>query len=154
MFVLGDADLPMAARAAWFGFTLNRGQTCIAARRIFVARAVYPAFCDLLKPMAAAAAPMKMALASQARQAERLVAEAVADGGRLLTPPAAPNGDPASFTPAVVADARPDSNLCHEASFAPVMAVLPFDALEEALDANGRCPYGLGASVFTPRAAR
>ena len=37
MFVLDDADLPMAARAAWFGATLNRGQTCIAVRRVFVA---------------------------------------------------------------------------------------------------------------------
>ena len=46
-------------------------------------------------------------------------------------------------------DARPDSALCREASFAPVTAVLPFDALEDALDMNGRCPYGLGASVFT-----
>ena len=149
MFVLADADLPMAARAAWFGFTLNRGQTCLSVRRVFVHRSAYPVFCDLLKSLASAAAPMKLALASQARQAEQLVSEAVADGGRLLTPPAAPNGDPTAFAPAAVADARPDSKLCHEASFAPVMAVLPFDALEEALDANGRCPYGLGASVFT-----
>ena len=149
LFVLDDADLALAARAAWFGATLNRGQTCIAARRVFVARPVYPAFCDLLKPMAAAAAPLKLALASQARLAERLVGEAVADGGRLLGPPAPANGDPASFTPAVVVDARPDSALCREASFAPVTAVLPFDALDDALAMNGRCSYGLGAAVFT-----
>ena len=36
MFVLADANVEMAARAAWFGVTLNRGQTCIAVRRIFV----------------------------------------------------------------------------------------------------------------------
>ena len=133
MFVLGDADVPMAARAAWFGFTLNGGQTCISVRRVFVHHSVYPTFCDLLKSLASAAAPMKMALASQARQAEQLVTQALDAGGRLLTPALASNGDPAAFTPAVVADARPDSNLCHEASFAPVMAVLPFDALEDAL---------------------
>ena len=36
MFVLDDADVKMAARAAWFGATVNRGQTCIAVRRAFV----------------------------------------------------------------------------------------------------------------------
>ena len=36
MFVLADADVEMAAEAAWLGFTLNRGQTCIAVRRAFV----------------------------------------------------------------------------------------------------------------------
>ena len=59
MFVLDDADVAMAARAAWFGATVNRGQTCIAVRRAFVHRAVYPAFCDRLKEMASAAVPVE-----------------------------------------------------------------------------------------------
>jgi aldehyde dehydrogenase (NAD+) len=44
--------------------------------------------------------------------------------------------------------------LCREASFAPVMAVLPFDTLEEALRMEAECPYALGASVFTRRPER
>jgi aldehyde dehydrogenase (NAD+) len=51
--------------------------------------------------------------------------------------------------PKVVADARPEMALCHEASFAPVMAVLPFDTLDDALRMDAHCPYALGASVFT-----
>ena len=150
MFVLEDADVKMAARAAWFGATVNRGQTCIAVRRAFVHRSLYPAFCDLLKEMASTATPLKLALPGQVQYAERLVREAVADGGRLLTPGVAPtNGDRAAFLPTVVVDARPESSLCREASFAPVMAVIPFDALETALDMHGRSSYGLGASIFT-----
>ncbi len=149
MFVLDDADVAMAARAAWFGATINRGQTCIAVRRAFVHRSVYQAFCDLLKRMALTAVPVKLVLASQARLAERLVREALADGGRLLAPIAPPNGDPASFMPTVIVDASPDSALCREASFAPIMGVIPFDALDDVLDRNDRCPYGLGALVFT-----
>src|SRR5262245_42114972 len=53
MFVLADANIEMAAQAAWFGATLNKGQTCLAVRRIFVDRAVYPAFLDALRPLAA-----------------------------------------------------------------------------------------------------
>ena len=51
MFVLADANIEMAARAAWFGLTINRGQTCIAVRRIFVQRAQYEAFVAALKPL-------------------------------------------------------------------------------------------------------
>jgi acyl-CoA reductase-like NAD-dependent aldehyde dehydrogenase len=151
LFVLDDADVDLAARAAWFGATVNRGQTCIAVRRAFVHRSVYPAFSEALRPLVAAAPPQKLALASQAAQADRLVREAVADGARLLAapqpPPAAEQAD--HYPPAVVLDARPEMGLCREATFAPVLAVLPFDALEEALAMDRQCGYGLGASIFT-----
>ena len=77
-FVLADADVNLAARAAWFGFNLNRGQTCIAARRAFVHRSLYPQFTAALEPLAAAAAPVRLALPAQARQVERLVEDACA----------------------------------------------------------------------------
>ena len=57
MFVLPDADVDMAAKAAWFGMTANNGQTCIAVRRAFVPREVYPAFFESLQKQVAAAAP-------------------------------------------------------------------------------------------------
>ncbi len=151
-FVLDDADVNLAARAAWFGATVNHGQTCIAVRRSFVARPVYTAFCDALKPLAETAKPLTLALPSQAVQARRLVAEAVAGGARLL---ADTGTDPNAMMPAVVIDARPEMAVCREASFAPLLAVVPFDTLDEALAMNAVCPYRLGASVFTrfPRKA-
>src|SRR5262245_6745352 len=87
MFVLADADVAMAARAAWIGATLNRGQTCLAVRRAFVHHSVYRAFVEALRPLAAGAAPVTLALESQARQAERMVAEAVEGGAERLGGP-------------------------------------------------------------------
>ena len=82
--------------------------------------------------------------------ADRLVREALADGGKLLVESdGGPTGEPHLCRPAVVADARPEMALCREAAFAPVLAVLPFDTLDEALRMDAGCPYGLGASVFT-----
>jgi aldehyde dehydrogenase (NAD+) len=97
-----------------------------------------------------------MALPAQAEQAERLIQEALAEGACLLVPREATpaSGGPARFTPTVVADARPEMALCREASFAPLLAVLAFDTLDEALRGDGQCPYGLGASVFTGHPAR
>jgi acyl-CoA reductase-like NAD-dependent aldehyde dehydrogenase len=148
-FVLADADVPLAARAAWFGATLNRGQTCIAVRRALVQRPVYPSFCAALRDLAAKGGPLPLALPAQARQAERLVSEALAEGARLLVEPGPADGNGSACRPAVLVDARPEMALCREAAFAPVMAVLPFDTVEEALRMDAQCPFGLGASVFT-----
>jgi acyl-CoA reductase-like NAD-dependent aldehyde dehydrogenase len=151
MFVLGDADVALAARAAWFGATMNRGQTCLAVRRAFVQRAIYPAFVEALKPLAANAPALPQALPAQVEHADRLVQEAVAEGGLLLHANA-PATEGVAFVPKVVVDARPEMALCREATFAPVMAVLPFDDIEDAVTMNRQCPYGLGASIFTRRA--
>jgi acyl-CoA reductase-like NAD-dependent aldehyde dehydrogenase len=146
LFVLADADPRFGARAAWFGATINRGQTCLAVRRAFVHKSVYGPFLDALQPLAAAAAPARLALPSQGEQAERLVRDAVAEGARVLGPPrTAADG----LVPQVVVDARPEMAVCREASFAPIMAVLPFDTLEDALKMDAQCAYALGASVFT-----
>jgi acyl-CoA reductase-like NAD-dependent aldehyde dehydrogenase len=147
LFVLDDADVPLAARAAWFGTTLNRGQTCLAVRRVIVQRRIYATFCDALRPLAARAGPVALALPAQARLAEQLVRDAVADGAHLLLD--APAGDGDACTPCVVVDTRPEMALCREASFAPVTALLPFDTDEEALRLEAQCPYALGASIFT-----
>ena len=87
LFVLEDADLDMAAQAAWFGATLNRGQTCIAARRVFVHRNCYSAFADSLSQFVRKAQPMRLAMESQVKQAEHLVGDAVSDGARPVRPP-------------------------------------------------------------------
>ena len=64
MFVLDDADPIFAAKAAWFGSTVNQGQTCISVRRALVSRAVWQPFVEALRPLAQAARPMKLALGS------------------------------------------------------------------------------------------
>lgn len=67
MFVLEDADVELAAKAAWFGVTLNRGQTCIAVRRIFVHRSKCDAFQSILAPLLEAAPTAKLANGDEVR---------------------------------------------------------------------------------------
>jgi acyl-CoA reductase-like NAD-dependent aldehyde dehydrogenase len=149
--VLEDADVDLAARAAWFGSTINRGQTCIAVRRAIVHRSLYSAFCESLRERMTSAPLMQLVLPGQVAQAERLVEDALARGGRLLVEAKSEND---SCRPAVVVDATPEMALCREAAFAPVMAVLPFDTIEDALRMESACPYALGLSVFTRNSAK
>ena len=138
------------------GSTLNKGQTCIAVRRAFVHRSKLPAFVAKLRTLAAGARPEPLATPGQAAQAERLVADAVGNGAAVLggDVPRAEN-DPPRFRPTVSVEARADMAVCREASFAPLLAVVAFDDLDEALRDVAACPFGLGASVFTadPRRA-
>ncbi|MBP3957890.1 aldehyde dehydrogenase family protein [Gemmata sp. G18] len=90
MFVFADADIELAARGAWFGLTLNRGQTCVAVRRIFVQRAKYESFVSALKPMIDRASPMGLVTEPQHAQAERLIQDAVKRGARAESPPPSP----------------------------------------------------------------
>jgi aldehyde dehydrogenase (NAD+) len=150
LFVLKDADVALAAKAAWFGATLNRGQTCVAVRRAFVQRDVLPAFLESLRPLAASAPAMTLAQEGQVRQADRLIADAVGQGAELIQPSSPPpNGDGRTTVPRVVVNATPAMALCREDCFAPVLAVLPFADVPEALARNAECRYGLGASIFT-----
>lgn len=146
--VLDDADVELAARAAWFGCTLNSGQTCIAVRRAFVPRQLYSGFLQVLEPLAAAASPMPLATAGQVKRAEELIADALAKGARRLgLEEPASAGD--AFRPVVLADVSPEMAVCQQDSFAPIIAVLPYENLDEAVAASKRCDYELGVSVFT-----
>lgn len=148
MFVLADADVPLAARAAWFAATTNNGQTCIAARRAFVARPVEAAFVGELRKRIADAAPVRLATEAQVRGAERLVADARERGAEIVNLKSQIS-DSRSFAPTLILNATPAMAVCREDSFAPLLAVLPFDGSERALAMHDECAYGLGASIFT-----
>lgn len=153
LLMMPDADVAMTADAAWFGSTVNRGQTCIAVRRAFVPRPHYDEFLRRIGDKIATAGPMTLATAGQVRHADRLIADAEAKGGRVLKPDMAVDGD-RQTVPRVVADATADMAVCREDCFAPLMAVLPYDDPAEAVRRANACAYGLGMSVFTRDASR
>jgi acyl-CoA reductase-like NAD-dependent aldehyde dehydrogenase len=157
LFVLDDADTSLAAKAAWYGATLNLGQTCLAVRRAFVHRSRYDAFVDVLRPLVEPTRTEPLALISQATQAERLVADAVKRGAAVLGSDEVPTAldEPPRFRPTVLIGASPGMAVCREPSFAPLLAVIPFDNESELLTHIEANALGLGASVFTssPRRA-
>lgn len=143
MFVLADANVELAAKAAWFGLTLNRGQTCIAVRRIFVQRQNYAPFADALRKLTTNADPVELVTPSQTIQAERLIADATTRGATRTSPASG------GLVPTFLLNTPPESAICREACFAPIAAVMPFDTLDDALAVAIRCPFGLAASIFS-----
>ncbi|MDX1502399.1 MAG: aldehyde dehydrogenase family protein [Thermoanaerobaculia bacterium] len=149
-FVLADADLELTARAVAFGMTLNGGATCIAPRRIFVARQ-HAAELERRLALRLDGSPPLPLPATTAERLAAVVGDALGQGARLVAG-GAPSA--AGVTPVLLADARPGMDLFAADLMAPVAGLCPVDSEEEALDLAARCPYALGATVFGgPRSA-
>jgi acyl-CoA reductase-like NAD-dependent aldehyde dehydrogenase len=143
-FVRADAHVQLVGRALAFALRLNGGATCIAPRRVFVARPLVARLETALTYAANAMAPCAVAPAMAARLQE-LVAEACAQGARCLAGDFLPEH---RLTPVVIADAVPTMRLLQADVFAPVLALVPVNSDDDALAAAAQCPYALGATVF------
>lgn len=150
VFVLPGADCGLVARALDFGLRFNGSATCIAPRRVFVARAQAAELEARLAPLLCHIEPVTPDARTLSRVRE-LYADAVAKGARPLTPLPAP-GTP-DLGPVVVCDARADLALLREELFAPVLSIVPVRDMDEALEVAQSSPYALGASVFGPERA-
>ncbi|MBL8190958.1 MAG: aldehyde dehydrogenase family protein, partial [Acidobacteria bacterium] len=157
--VFGDIDLNRAVEGALIAKTRNTGQSCIAANRIYVERAIYDQFCEAFTAKMKA---MKFGnglepgveigpLIDEAGLAKALahIENAVAGGARVLCG-GKRAGDKGFFIePTVLADVPNDALCMQEETFAPVAAIAPFDSEEEAIALANNSIYGLSAYAFT-----
>lgn len=134
-------DIRRAARSIAFGKFVNAGQTCIAPDYALVPRPQARAFADAV---IAAAAHSYPAIAGNAdysaiisdRHRTRLndaIDEARAGGATVLTHGDSGN-DPARIIPTVVLDAPADGVLMREEIFGPVLPIVPYDDIDQAID--------------------
>lgn len=143
-FVRGDANLDLVVRALQFSLRLNGGATCIAPRRVFVARDLAA---ELETRLVRATQEMVACVVSPSTvsQLRNLLPEACAQGARRVA------GEIVSdhqLTPIVVTDVAPNMRLLQADLMAPVLALMTVDDDDEALAAAASCPYALGATVF------
>jgi aldehyde dehydrogenase (NAD+) len=163
VIVMDDANLDLALDGVLWGAFGTTGQRCTATSRCLVQRGVYKKFLDMLAKRAKALVvgdgsdpKTQMGPAvdeSQLNTDLEYVAIAKKDGGRLvcggkrLTGPAHKNGF--FMEPTIFADVTPQMRLFKEEVFGPVLAVIPFDTLEEGIALQNDCLYGLSGSIYT-----
>lgn len=164
--VFADADLDSAANAVVAGIFAATGQSCVAGSRLLVERSVKDEFLARLAqkakaikigdPQDAATEMGPLATLKQRDWIEKIVAESLAAGGRLVTGGARPEGHPDGFyySPTII-EASDQKLLCvREELFGPVLSVLAFDTEAQALALANDTPYGLASGVFTTNLAR
>ncbi|MFO1355525.1 MAG: aldehyde dehydrogenase family protein [Gammaproteobacteria bacterium] len=157
--VLASADPVQAAQVVLRASVQATGQACQSLERIYVQRPVYAAFLDAL---VTAARRVELNFPDMrkgqvgplifARQAEIIagqLADARARGARVLTGGVIEtHGGGSWLRPTVVTDVTHDMQLMSEETFGPVVPVMPFDDIDEAVRLANDSQYGLSAAVF------
>jgi acyl-CoA reductase-like NAD-dependent aldehyde dehydrogenase len=156
LIVHSDADVPAAAAAAVPGAFGYAGQVCISVQRIYVQRSRYAEFKERFldgvnalrvgDPSAPDTQVGPLLDEARARQLEKDVSAAVDAGGRLLTEL---RREGALMWPAVLENAGADAPVVCQEAFGPVVALFPYDDVQEAFDAANATEYGLQAGMYT-----
>ena len=146
VIVRADADLDLTIRALTFGLRLNGGQTCIAPRRVFVARSVATEFEGRLT-RALVNCPTAGFVPAQQRQLAPLLLEAVTNGAHLLAGKLI--ADAGFNGPLALAGVSLDSPLLSADIFGPLLLVLTVGDDDEAVRLANNNPHALGATIFT-----
>ena len=157
--VCADADLATALPRSHFAYTMNAGQYCEAGSRLLVDARVHDEVVEGLAREAGRAKvgdPLEpesevgpLITPAATERVHALVARSVEAGAELVT------GDPSVgdrgsyFAPTVIAGAAVDSEIARTELFGPVVTVLPFGDVEEAIAIANGTPFGLAAGVQT-----
>jgi len=164
VIVLDDADVAAAARGAATSRLLNAGQSCIAAKRFVVQRAVAQEFTEAVRAIfedtrvgdpldpATDVGPLarddlRAALASQ-------VERSVAAGARMVVEGGAVDGPGFFYRPALLTDVHTRHAVGHEETFGPVAAISVVDDDSGAVALANDTEYGLAAGIWTADLAR
>ena len=161
MIVLQDADLERATNgAAWAGYQ-NAGQSCGGVERIYVHDSVYGPFVELLakKTRAMRHGPDRafdvdmgaMTTEEQLRTVERHVDLAVQEGAKIVAQSRPVDGEAKGyFFPAtLMTDVNHSMDLMREETFGPVLPVMKFSTVEEAIRLANDSTMALTSSVWT-----
>ncbi len=154
--VLDDVDPKLAAKQLFEGAMVNSGQVCLAIKRAYVPASMYEAICAELARLADAAvvgdgmAPGTQFGPIQNKMQYDRVKSLIADAsvrGKVLS-----GGDvegPGYFIrPTIVRDVADDSRVVREEQFGPVLPVMAYTDVNDAIRRANDTDYGLGGTVW------
>ena len=158
LIVLPDADLDLAVEASLVAKLRNGGAACTAANRFYVHRSI---LADFEQRMTAALEAVRVgpgmdrnnSLGSLVSPTERqkvheLVKRAVNDGARLVLGGAYPQRSGSFYPPTLLSDVTHGSTITATEIFGPVVAIVPYDEVDEAIRMANDTIYGLVAYVL------
>ncbi|GAB2884648.1 aldehyde dehydrogenase [Paraburkholderia jirisanensis] len=156
-----DADLEAAASAIVRSKTTHCGQLCTAVERVYVQQDVHDRFLALLKEKMAAvqfgdrtgdATRMGPLVNAQARDTvHKMVERAKAEGARVETGGFLPAGNGHFYPPTLLSHCRQDMEIVREEVFGPVLPVISYNTLDEALQMANDHQFGLSSVLYTER---
>lgn len=162
--VFDDADVEAAVAGAMIAKMRNGGESCIAANRFYVHKAVYDEFADKLSKSMSGLV-MGHGLQDEtnvgplindesAVRVDHSVSESVKSGAEVCVGGKRPSGSGYFYPPTVLTGVSASSALLKEEIFAPVAALVPFEDDEEMLASANDTVHGLASYVYSNNLAR
>ncbi|WP_275096249.1 aldehyde dehydrogenase family protein [Sedimenticola hydrogenitrophicus] len=156
--VLPGTDVDAVAMPIFQGAFLNMGQTCAALKRLYVHDSLYDALCARLVAIAQQQ-QLGNGMAEgttfgpvQNRKQLEIVSELVEDarnsGARILCGGERPTGQGYYYPPTIIADATDGMRIVDEEQFGPVLPVIRYSEVDDAVRRANDCDAGLGGSVW------
>ncbi len=159
VIVTASADIERATDAVLRGSVLNSGQVCLSIERVYVDSSIHDAFVERLQEKACAAKLNwpdiedghvgPLIFAGQADIIRRHIADAVDKGAQLVAGGKIENlGGGLYCQPTILTNVTHDMAVMHEETFGPIMPVMSFDKIEQAIELANDSEFGLSGSVI------
>ncbi|ABV38533.1 succinic semialdehyde dehydrogenase [Shewanella sediminis HAW-EB3] len=157
--VFDDADIDAAVQGALVSKYRNAGQTCVCTNRIYLQKGIAKEFTDKFATAVAnltlgdglsegvTIGPMISSTAVD--NVSKLVADTLAQGGKLLTGGQRSEVGANFFEPTIVTGVTNEMSLARNEIFGPVTPIISFDNEEEAIAMANDTEYGLAAYFYS-----
>jgi acyl-CoA reductase-like NAD-dependent aldehyde dehydrogenase len=156
--VLEDADPKAVAPKIYASTVVNAGQACIAIKRLYVHDAIYDAVCDELGKLARGTVVgdgleqgTQMGPIQNKAQFEKVKGflEDARKNGKVVAGGKALEREGYFVQPTIVRDIPDDARLVREEQFGPVLPVLRYSDIDDAIARANDTDFGLGGSVWS-----
>jgi aldehyde dehydrogenase (NAD+) len=162
IIISDKADLDMALRAVLFGAVGTAGQRCTSTRRLIIHEAVYDTFVGKLKsayahirighPLDSTTLVGPLIDQSAVQDYVKAIAAAKAEGGKVIAGGEVLSGDTYAsgtyVTPCLI-EAENRYHIVQEETFAPILYLMRYTKLDDAIAMQNDVPQGLSSSIFT-----
>ena len=156
--LLDDVDVDAIAQNIFWGAFANNGQVCSAIKRVYAPRSIYQDVVEALTELAknakvgnGADESTDLGPLNNAQQYERvkeLTADALRNGAKATTGGNPIDGPGYFFELTILTGALDGSRIVDEEQFGPVLPIIPYDDIDDAIAKANNSKYGLSGSVW------